>query len=407
MASGFKVPKRFYFYVCKEILYVFLVSIFLLTFVLILGRIRKLTDLIINKGVEVQDILLVLLYTAPSSLMFTLPMAFILATIVVLGRQSAENELLTLKASGISLKCLFVPVFFYGIAIAILGLANTLVFIPKSGELLRETVVNIIKKGITVEDREGVFNDSIPGIVIYIDKVQMRDGYFSGILVSDEREKDVRQIVTAKKGIISFDPSSMNLTFVLKDGVLHRWEREKDIYRNLAFKDYNFTIDLNTILPKGRPLRKKPYEMDMGELKDRIKMEQNPSRKYELLLELYRKIFLPLSSLSFSLLAVPLGVRRRTEGKFAGVTYGLFLFVVYYLLIAFSDYAGKTLQIPAALAASLPNLCVGIIGLYLAFRLNHEEYVNFYHRMRFFSEKLHEKVRQVLNRDDDKSSPYM
>ncbi|MDW8003097.1 MAG: LptF/LptG family permease, partial [Deltaproteobacteria bacterium] len=245
MGSGSNsVLKRLYVYISKEILYVFLVSLFLLTFILVLGRIRKLTDLVINKGVDVQDILLILLYTAPPSLTFTLPMAFVLATIVVLGRLSSENELLTLKTCGISLKCLFVPVSFFGIVIAFFGLVNSLVFMPRSGELLRETLIDVVKKGITIEDREGVFNDSIPGIVIYIDKVRVNEGYFSGILVSDEREKEIRQVVTAKKGLINFDASGMNLTFILQDGVLHRWEREKDIYRNLSFKDYNFTIDL-------------------------------------------------------------------------------------------------------------------------------------------------------------------
>lgn len=380
-------------YVLKELFYLFSLSLFLLTFILVIGRIRKLTDLIINKGVEIQDIFLLLLYSSPPSLTFTLPMSFLLSAIVVLGRLSSENEILTLKTSGINLKNIFVPVSFFGILIALFGLINTFFFLPRSSDLFRDTVINIVRKGITIEDREGVFNDSIPGIVIYIEKVHADKGYFSGILLSDEREQNVRQIVTAKKGVINFDNSNLNLTFILEDGVLHRWEKERDIYRNLSFKDYNFTINLTTFLPKGKPVRKRPYEMGIGELKEIIEKEENDSKRYDMLLEIYKKISLPLSAISFILLAVPLGIRRRTEGKFTGITYSLFLFVVYYLLMAFTDYIGKGLKLPPGMTAFLPNIVVGLVGLYLTKGLDYEEYINLYHRLKLLYTSCYEKVR--------------
>ncbi|MCX7857522.1 MAG: LptF/LptG family permease [Deltaproteobacteria bacterium] len=393
MVKVYRIFKIFHVYVLRELSYIFSLALFLLTFTLVLGRIRKLTDLIINKGVEIQDIFLLLLYSSPPSLTFTLPMAFLLSAIVVLGRLSSENEILTLKTSGINLKNIFVPVFFFGLAITVLGLINTFFFLPKSGDLFRDTLMNIVRKGITIEDREGVFNDSIPGIVIYIEKVQIEQGYLSGILVSDEREQNVKQVVTAKKGLINFDASNMNLTFILNDGVLHRWEKDRDTYRNLSFKDYNFTISLATLLPKAKPVRKRPYEMGINELKQLIDKEQNESKRYELLLEMYKKLSLPLSSLFFVLLTVPLGIRRRSEGKFTGITYSLFIFILYYLLMALTDYMGATLKFSPLFTAFLPNIVVGSIGVYLTKGLNHEEYESFYKRIKLLYALCHEKIR--------------
>ncbi len=393
MKKRVQIFNTFHFYIIKEVFPIFSLSALLFAFILVVGRIRQLTDLIINKGVEIKDIFLVLLYSSPPSLTFTLPMAFLLSTIVVLGRLSSENEILTLKTSGISLKKIYLPVFSFGLAITFFGLLNTFVLLPRSTELFKDTLIRVVKKGITVQDREGVFNDSIPGIVIYIDKVQLERGYFSGILVSDEREKNVRQIVAAKSGIINFDSSNLNLSFILKDGVIHRWEKEKDIYRNLSFKDYTFTIDLATLVPRGKPIKKKPYEMGISELKEILKREEDASKRYYLSLEIYKKISLPLSPLSFAFLAVPLGIRRKTEGKFAGAILSLLLFLAYYLLMGLADYAGGNFKFPPLFTAFIPNILFFLTGLYLTKGLDQDEHPGSFERLKRFFSSLYEKIR--------------
>lgn len=383
----------FHLYVLKELLQTFFLSLFVLTLVLVLARIQKITDLIINKGVEIEDIARILLYSSPPSLTFTLPMSFLLSTMVALGRLSTENELFALRTSGISLRKIYIPVSLLGVCIAIFGLLNTFFFLPKSSDLFKDALIRIVKKGITIEDREGVFNDSIPGIVIYIDKVHSDKGYFSGIIVSDEREKNVTQIVCARKGIIDFDSSNLNLTFLLSDGVVHRWEKEKDVYRNLSFNDYRFTVDINAFMPKNKPIRKRLYEMGTHELQEILKREKDDSRRYEILLEIYKRLSLPASTLSFILLAVPLGIKRRVEGKFTGIIYSLCVFVSYYLLVALTDYVGKTFMLSPLLTAFIPNIFVGLAGLILTKEVDHEEYTDWYRKIKLTYLALHEKAR--------------
>jgi lipopolysaccharide export system permease protein len=118
-------------------------------------------------------------------------MAFLLSTIVVLGRLSTENEILALKASGVNLKCLFMPLIAVAAAITFFGLLNASTLLPKSGNLFRDTLLNIVKKGISLDDKEGAFNDTLPDIVVYIDKVDTKDKHLTGILVADDRDKNV------------------------------------------------------------------------------------------------------------------------------------------------------------------------------------------------------------------------
>jgi lipopolysaccharide export system permease protein len=370
----------------------FFLSLGILTFILVLGRLGKMVDLVINKGVDLKDIILLIVYSSPPYLMFTLPMAFLLSAIIALGRLSTENEILALKASGVDLKYLFYPLAMFGAAITIIGLINSTTLLPASSEEFRNTLINIIKKGITFEDKEGIFNDTIPGIVIYIDKVDTKNKSLNGILVSDDRDKNLKQTISADKGLINLDTVSLDLFFVLENGNLHRWEKENDIYRSLNFKDYSFSMNLTTMLPHTTSLRKRPYEMNVNELRKAM-ITANEHDRYEYLLEIYKKISVPLSTFAFVFLTIPLGVRRKIEGSFSGVLYSLLLFVIYYILMVFTDNAGRALGIPVLITSFTPNVVIAGFGFYLLKNLNSEEHITIAQRFRYLWGRYFEKAK--------------
>jgi lipopolysaccharide export system permease protein len=379
-----KLRSQFNIYVLKELIITLLVSIGVLTFILVLSRLGKMADLVINKGVELTDILLLILYSTPPYLTFTLPMAFLLSIIVVLGRLSSENEILVLKSSGVDLKNLFVPIIVLGLFIAFCGLLNTNLLLPKSGGLFRDTLINVIKKGISVDDKEGVFNDTIPGIVIYIDKVDTQKKFLSGVVISDDRDKEVKQTVSAKKGYININPDTLDLYFALENGNLHRWEKTSDIYRTIAFDHYTFSMNLSSMIRDGGELRKLRYEMDRKELKKVLLSAKNYDERYDILLEMYKKITIPLSPLAFIFLTIPLGVKRKIEGRFSGMLYSLLVFLFYYVLMAFTENIGKTIHLPVVITAFLPDAIIVAMGFYLLKHINEEEYATVSQQLRYF-----------------------
>ena len=389
----FRKPfQKFYLYLFKELAYIFCLALGILTFIMILSRIGRIADLIINKGVDLKDVLSLIVYSSPPFLTFTLPMAFLLSTIVVLGRLSTENEILALKASGVNLRCLFYPIAAVGVIIGFVGLLNTNILLPKSGELFRTTLLTIVKKGISVDDKEGVFNDTIPGVVIYIDKVDTKTKSLSGIVVSDDRDKSVRQMISASKGFVNLDPVSLDLYFALQNGNLHRWEKANDVYRNLSFKNYAFSLNLANMLPSNVSIRKRPYEMDLKELTQALSTA-NASDRYDLLLEIYKKFSIPLSSLAFMFLTIPLGVRRKAEGKFSGVIYSLILFIFYYILLAFTENIGKAAHLPPLVTSCIPNIIIIAIGFTFLRHLNAENHTNIPQRFKYLWGRYVEKAK--------------
>src|SRR4030066_434249 len=107
-----KIPmiKTTYLYILKEVFPIFLIGLMIFTFILLMDKILKLIELIVSRGVNLSQILMLLLFISPSFLIFTIPMSVLLAILLAFGRLSTDSEITALKASGISLYQLFLPV---------------------------------------------------------------------------------------------------------------------------------------------------------------------------------------------------------------------------------------------------------------------------------------------------------
>jgi lipopolysaccharide export system permease protein len=386
------LKKRLYLYLLSELVSLFFLSLLIFTFILVVSRLGRIADLVINKGVDLSDILFLILYSFPAYLTFTFPMAFLLATIVVLGRLSSENEILALKASGIDLRYLLVPFASLGIAISLVGVLNTTVLVSHASEAFRDTLLDIAKKSISIEDKEGIFNDSIPGVVIFIEKVDRSNRSLSGILISDDRDEGVKQTISADRGVVNLDATTLDLSFTLHNGSLHRWEKGSNTYRTVSFKDYVFAMNLMTVLSHNRELKRKPNEMSLQELMARHQAAARDDR-YDWSLEIYKKFTIPLAAAVFVLVGVPLGITRRNEGKFSGVVYSLLIFISYYILIALTENIGRQYKISPLLITSTPNILVAVTGVYLLRHLNTEEQARTPGPWKYVMEKLAEKIK--------------
>src|SRR5438874_1640704 len=104
-------------YIGKELLVTALFAIAVLSLVLVLGNIfKQLLDLLVNHDVPLEYILSFIGYILPFSLTFTIPWGFLTAVLLIFGRMSAENELIALRSSGISILRLCLPLAFLALA---------------------------------------------------------------------------------------------------------------------------------------------------------------------------------------------------------------------------------------------------------------------------------------------------
>ncbi len=98
-------------HILNEIQRNFWSTLLILTFMLLVGNIfTRMIDLVVNRGVDLFQILQLFAYSAPFLLIFTIPMAMLVATLLAFGRMSADHELVAVRASGVSMERMVRPI---------------------------------------------------------------------------------------------------------------------------------------------------------------------------------------------------------------------------------------------------------------------------------------------------------
>src|SRR6185369_6355711 len=229
-------------YIIREVTSLFLLGILVFTLILLLGRLIKLTDLVITRGVPLSKIGLMIAYLLPSFLVFTIPMAFLLAVLLAFGRLSADNEITVMKASGISLVQLMPPVLLCGFAAAFLALAAGTLGVPWGNSAFKRLSLDVLKQNVAITIREKVFWDDLPGIVLYTDHYDEEHHALKGVIIHDGRDKKRPITIFASDGKIGCTPNLQDICIVLDNGSLHA-AGTGNTYRMIKFGEYIMTIE--------------------------------------------------------------------------------------------------------------------------------------------------------------------
>jgi lipopolysaccharide export system permease protein len=366
------VKKTTYLYLFSEILPIFFIGLMTFTVILLMDKILKLIELIINRGGSLTHTLMLFLFISPSFLILTIPMAVLLAVLLSFGRLSSDSEITAFKASGMSLYQLFIPVaVFSGLAYA---LTSFLVFygLPWGNLGFKSTLYVISQSQADVEIKERVFNDAFDGLVVYVDKVPIQGRRMEGILIYDERDKSKLNTIFAKEGFLVKNPKSQELLLRLVSGDIHRFEPQSNTFQRVKFDTYDLRLELaKALVAIGKKL--KEHEMSIGDLNAKIedmqrKGEDTTSQK----VELNKRYAIPFACIVFGLIGVPLGIHPRRSGRSHGFVLSILILLAYYTsLIAFEILAVRR-ALPAYAAGWAPNVVFGTLGAYLLIKAANE-----------------------------------
>ena len=175
-------------YILREMLSSLALGLLLFTLVLFAGRLLKLMELIVTRGVPAGMVLTLLLYLLPSFLVITVPMALLLGTLSAYGRLAADNEVLALRTAGWSLYRLIVPALLLGMAAAAVGAYLSLVALPWGTQGFRDLLFRLSRTKATLALTEGLFSAELNGLILYVQEVDDDTGELRGIFVADAQD---------------------------------------------------------------------------------------------------------------------------------------------------------------------------------------------------------------------------
>lgn len=349
-------------YIIREIASLFLLGIIIFTLVLLMGRLIALTDLVVSRGVPFFDVCRMVIYLIPSFLVFTIPMSLLLAVLLAFGRLSADNEIVVLKSSGMSLVQLLSPVFICASFAVVAALAVSTIGVPWGNGAFKELSLAVLKQNISSTIREKTFWDDIPGVVMYIDHFDDQNRTLRGVVIHDNRDAGRPMTIFAKDGIIAGKADNSAVQLALHNGSIHMSDSE-GLYRLVNFGEYSMSVGDAS---GNNEISRNESDMKISELRRQLNAPETPdSRRPKLFTELHSRFTFPVASLVFAILAVPLGIQNRRSGKSGGFTISIAIILTYYVLMSVMRTFAERSVIPPILALWMPNLVFLAVGIIL------------------------------------------
>jgi lipopolysaccharide export system permease protein len=356
--------------ILKEMTMAFLLGLMVFTFVLLTNKILRLVELIVNKGVGILTVLQLFLYVLPYSLVVTIPMSALLATMATFTRLSTDGELLGLRGAGSGLTRLARPALFFGMATTALTLLITIWVLPYSNQAFRNLVFDMARRQVAVGIQEGVFNNALDGLILYVEHLDPRTSEMEGVFLVDSRNPAERRVIVAQSGRFDSDPQQLRMGLTLRQGSIHLSGAElSGRYRLITFQNYALTLDAGRSFadPIQRPLGEQ--ELTLTELRERAATLRAEGKNYHPpIVEFHKKLAIPFSCALFSVVGIPLASRIRRGGRGVSLTISVAFALGYYVLIVGGEGLGNRGKLPEVLAMWLPNLLIAVGGSILFLR---------------------------------------
>ncbi|MBQ7575203.1 MAG: methionyl-tRNA formyltransferase [Bacteroidales bacterium] len=239
--------KRLDRYLVTSFIGPFVMTFFIVIFVLSMQFLWLYIDELVGKGLGIGVIFEFMGWAACTLIPMALPLATLLASIMTLGGMGERNELLAMKAAGIPLRRILVPLIFVSALISVGAFFASNNLIPVAYNkiyTLRQDIANT-KEEIKIPT--GTFYDGIEGYILRIEDRDDETQLMHKLLIYDHTSHAGNTGVTlAETGKMRITPDKRHLIFDLYDGVSYQ-ENNK-----MAFRDT--TLELNKLRFKEQQL---------------------------------------------------------------------------------------------------------------------------------------------------------
>jgi lipopolysaccharide export system permease protein len=315
----------------------------------------------LQRNLPKSQIALSYLYWLPDSMFMILPAAVLFATVFSIGSLTRYSEITAAKASGVSFYRFIAPIFVGALFAVALGLVLGEVA-PHTNKRRLELLET--QRFSASTDRYNFAYASTAGRVYKISALHLATKKADGVEIERKGSgSDYPSYIATSTGA-SYTPRG----WVLGRGTMHIITSNSTnitfSYDSLYDKQFTEKPEELTASPKA------PAEMDYAELGRFIHaMERSGTDVNELRVERMLKIAIPVTSLVILLFGAPLATSTQRGGAAYGVGISLATTIIFLMLIQLTKAVGGKGLLPPELAAWLPSILFGVIGLTLFVRV--------------------------------------
>ena len=214
----------------------FIAILFVVVFILVMQFLWLYIDELVGKGLSIKVILEFLAWGSATMLPLSLPLATLLASMMTLGTLGENNELLAIKAAGISLQRVMIPL------AAICGIVSVGAFfvsndlIPVAYNKIYTLRDDIGKTKDEIKIPTGTFYNGIDGYILRVNDRNDESGMMNGVMVYNHtKNKGNTSLTIADSAMMKMSRDKSYLTFILYNGTNYEETNNKK-YRDTTLQ---------------------------------------------------------------------------------------------------------------------------------------------------------------------------
>ncbi|HEX4350443.1 MAG TPA: LptF/LptG family permease [Verrucomicrobiae bacterium] len=402
--------KTLHKYITGQVLAVFLLAVAVLTFVvLLLNVLKDVLPLLLSGHASLLLTAKAIGLLLPFGCVYALPMGFIVATLLVFGRFSADQELTAMRASGLSLVSLITPVLILSLCCCALSAWFNMELGPLSRVAFLKLKYDMAQMILNAAVTEGQRVD-FPGFQLSVGK--NHDGNLEDVTIFRmQNETNWNAVIHAARGRLSTGRAANELILDLSDGSMISVGPHGNIFEKFGNQFFNLSLSSLT----NRNTKPNINDMTFGQLRQElrelkqtnitpanvaspaanaslqninpgsVKTNASPAQVAEFLQAaeklrsgqisrvreaMHREVAFSFACFGFTLVGIPLGIRVHRRETNIGIALALGLVAVYYGFIMLGESLSAHPEYYPYLIVWAPNFIFQAVGAVLLWRAN-------------------------------------
>ena len=351
-------------YILKQIIEMFIMGVCVFTSIIFASdTFITLIKQISMFGIPFKVALMMIILNLPSVIVMTIPMGVLLATVMTLNRLSLASEITVMRACGIGLNRIAKPIFIFAIVMSVFSFVINESIVPVMTKQSKDLALWALgQKNIPDGKQNFVFKETNEEgklkRLFYVGYCE--DKVLYNITVLDTADINTIQVLQADEGKTSPEGWDFEKGAVYTIG-------DKGKVLNTTLFDHSvvkFGVDLSKELNKNVA-----KEMNFSNLLKYISQSKlDQEKRNEIVIELFDKIALPLTTLALVLIGVPLAITPPRVRYNRGFLFSILIIFAYYLIRALSISFGEAGALHPFLAAWMPNIVLTSLGALLYYK---------------------------------------
>ncbi len=358
-------------YVVREFLFMFGLVLTGFVLLMLVFTVFELIGDILRNRIPLTIVGQYLINLTPSMLYQIAPLAVLIAVLVTFGVLNRNSEIIAMKATGISLYRLVVPIIAISGVLAVALFAFDEFYLPQANQ--RQDALRSIIKGRPPQtflhpEQKWMFGQPHAG--------EPRRIFYYQFFDPDRDE-------FANLSVFEFNPATFAITRrifaqrVYWDPATESWQFENGWVRDLEgentkdYREFKYTNFAEIHEEPGyfKKEEKQAQEMNFGQLNRYIAdLRQSGFDTMRLRIALWHKLAYPLIAVIMAVLAIPFALSMGRRGSLTGIAVAIAVALAYFVVDSTLGALGNVNYLPAAMAAWSSDILFALIGGYLLLR---------------------------------------